>query len=62
VQKGERVKIGEPVKVSFFRQVAPGATLMYEDILYACDEDVCPEYTKDPSTYLEPLLNLFQII
>ncbi|KAJ5167408.1 uncharacterized protein N7482_006189 [Penicillium canariense] len=48
VQKGERVKIGEPVKVSFFRQVAPGATLMYEDVLYACDEDVCPEYTKDP--------------
>ncbi|KAJ6160435.1 hypothetical protein N7470_003831 [Penicillium chermesinum] len=42
VQKGERVKIGEPVKVSFFRQVAPGATLMYEDVLYACDEDVCP--------------------
>lgn len=49
VQKGQRVKIGEPVKVSFFRQVAPGATLMYEDILYACDDDVCPEYTKDPS-------------
>ena len=48
VQKGQRVKIGEPVKVGFFRQVAPGATLMYEDILYACDEDVCPEYTKDP--------------
>ncbi|KAI1454069.1 actin-like ATPase domain-containing protein [Annulohypoxylon moriforme] len=48
VQKGQKVKIGEPVKVSFFRQVAPGATLMYEDILYACDEDVCPEYTKDP--------------
>ena len=51
VQRGQRVKIGEPVKVSFFRQVAPGATLMYEDILYACDEDVCPEYTKDPSTF-----------
>ena len=49
VQKGQRIKIGEPVKVSFFRQVAPGATLMYEDILYACDDDVCPEYTKDPS-------------
>ncbi|KAI9833962.1 MAG: hypothetical protein M1826_005867 [Phylliscum demangeonii] len=48
VTKGQRVKIGEPVKVSFFRQVAPGATLMYEDILYACDDDVCPEYTKDP--------------
>lgn len=51
VQKGERVKIGEPVKVSFFRQVAPGATLMYEDILYACDEDVCPEYVKDPRKF-----------
>lgn len=57
VQKGERVKIGEPVKVSFFRQVAPGATLMYEDILYACDEDVCPEYTKDPSKPFPPISN-----
>ncbi|KAK0280312.1 hypothetical protein LTS16_001302 [Friedmanniomyces endolithicus] len=54
VQKGQRVKIGEPVKVSFFRQVAPGATLMYEDVLYACDEDVCPEYTKDPRKSLPP--------
>jgi len=52
VQRGQRVKIGEPVKVSFFRQVAPGATLMYEDVLYACDDDVCPEYTKDPSKLL----------
>lgn len=52
VQKGQRVKIGEPVKVSFFRQVAPGATLMYEDILYACDDEICPEYTKDPSKSL----------
>jgi hypothetical protein len=54
VQKGQRVKIGEPVKVSFFRQVAPGATLMYEDILYACDDDVCPEYTKDPRKSWNP--------
>jgi len=57
VQKGQRVKIGEPVKVSFFRQVAPGATLMYEDVLYACDEDVCPEYTKDPRTVSPPSLS-----
>jgi hypothetical protein len=55
VQKGQRVKIGEPVKVSFFRQVAPGATLMYEDILYACDDDVCPEYTKDPRKFHLPI-------
>ena len=54
VQKGQKVKIGEPVKVSFFRQVAPGATLMYEDILYACDDDVCPEYTKDPRKSTRP--------
>jgi hypothetical protein len=33
--------------------VAPGATLMYEDVLYACDEDVCPEYTKDPRKSLQ---------
>lgn len=55
VQKGERMRIGEPVKVSFFRQVAPGATLMYEDVIYACDEDVCPEYTKDPRRFLSYL-------
>lgn len=55
VQKGQKVKNGEPVKVSFFRQVAPGATLMYEDILYACDDDVCPEYTKDPRKFLSSL-------
>ncbi|KAL3954718.1 hypothetical protein ACCO45_010281 [Purpureocillium lilacinum] len=37
-------------RCKFTRQifVAPGATLMYEDVLYACDDDVCPEYTKDP--------------
>ncbi|KAL6361517.1 hypothetical protein LRP88_04987 [Fusarium phalaenopsidis] len=55
VQKGQKVKNGEPVKVSFFRQVAPGATLMYEDVLYACDDDVCPEYTKDPRKKLSRL-------
>lgn len=62
VQKGERVKIGEPVKVSFFRQVAPGATLMYEDILYACDEDVCPEYTKDPRKFLFAQISQFHLV
>jgi hypothetical protein len=48
VQKGQRVKIGEPVKVSLSRQVAAGETLMFENILYACDDDDCPEYTNDP--------------
>lgn len=48
VHKGQRVKVGEPVKVSFFRQVAPEASLTYEDVLYVCEEDICPEYTTDP--------------
>jgi hypothetical protein len=61
VQKGQRVKIGEPYKVSFFRQVAPGATLMYEDILYACDDDVCPEYTKDPRKFPSHLSHLYAL-
>jgi hypothetical protein len=52
VRKGQKVKIGEPYKASFFRQVAPGATLMYEDTLYACDDDACPEYTQDPRKWL----------
>ena len=29
---------------------------MYEDILYACDDDVCPEYTKDPSKFFPSVL------
>ena len=49
VQKGTRMKIGEPVRIPFFRQVAPGATLMFEDIIYACDDDICPDYITDPS-------------
>jgi hypothetical protein len=61
VQKGQRVKIGEPYKVSFFRQVAPGTTLMFEDILYACDDDVCPEYIKDPRKFMTITNNLFVI-
>jgi len=61
VQRGQRVKIGEPVKVSFFRQVAPGATLMYEDVLYACDDDICPEYTKDPSESFFPTFVFLEI-
>lgn len=42
--KGQRVNIGEPVKLSFFRSVAPGAKLVYDDVLYVCDKDDCPEY------------------
>lgn len=48
IQKGQRVKVGEPVKVSFFRHVSLEA---YEEILYtlyACDEDICPQDTNDP--------------
>jgi hypothetical protein len=61
VQKGQRVKVGEPYKVSFFRQVVPGTTLMFEDILCACDDDVCPEYIKDPRKFMTITINLFLI-
>lgn len=47
VQKGQKVKNGEFVKVLFFRQVVLGVIFMYEDILYVCDDDVCFEYIKD---------------
>jgi hypothetical protein len=61
VQKGQRVKIGEPYKVSFFRQVALGTTLKFEDMLYTCDDDVCPEYIKDPRKFMTITNNLFLI-
>ncbi|KAI5308717.1 hypothetical protein KEM55_005039 [Ascosphaera atra] len=49
VKKGQRLRVGERVKIPFFRQVPPGATLIYEDNLYVCDTDRCPEYIKDPN-------------
>jgi hypothetical protein len=61
VQKGRRVKIGESYKVSFVRLVDPGATLIFEDILYACDDDVCPESIKDPRKFMSMASNLFVI-
>ena len=57
VKKGERMRIGEPVKVGFFRLVAPGATLTYEDIIYVCDDDVCPEYILDPRMFHHPSIH-----
>jgi hypothetical protein len=56
VRKGQRVRIGEPYRASFFRQVAPGASLMYEDILYCCNDDICPEYITDPRKYPSPTI------
>lgn len=56
VNKGQRITIGEPVKISFFRQVAAGSSLTYSDILYVCDMDNCPEYITDPG--IRPLVTL----
>lgn len=45
--KGQSITIGEPVKICFYRNVAQGSTLIYNDILYTCEKDICPEYTTD---------------
>lgn len=58
VNKGQRITIGEPVKISFFRQVAAGSSLTYSDILYVCDMDNCPEYITDPGLSSYPLSSL----
>ncbi|KAI5461571.1 hypothetical protein BGZ63DRAFT_444178 [Mariannaea sp. PMI_226] len=47
VSKGQQVKCGAPIKVSFVRQVAPGSSLIFEDILYSCDEETCPKTVHD---------------
>jgi hypothetical protein len=44
IQKKQKLRIWEPVKVSFFRDILPGP---YEEIIYACDDDNCPQYTTD---------------
>ncbi|KAK9480834.1 hypothetical protein V1514DRAFT_324579 [Lipomyces japonicus] len=48
VQKGQQLKIGQTIKISFFRQVAVGSSLLFEDRLYTSDEDICPMFTTDP--------------
>jgi hypothetical protein len=46
IQKGQKVNIGEAIKLSFVTDIPPHGS--FEQILYACDHDICPEYTKDP--------------
>ncbi|KAK9458039.1 hypothetical protein V1511DRAFT_455245 [Dipodascopsis uninucleata] len=57
VQKGQRLKIGQTIKISFFRQVPVGSSLIFEDRLYSCDEDVCPEFITDPSVQVMVVLS-----
>jgi hypothetical protein len=45
IRKEQKLMIGEPIKVSFFREIQPGP---YKEIIYSCDSDYCPEYTNDP--------------
>ncbi|KAJ8097148.1 hypothetical protein POJ06DRAFT_215834 [Lipomyces tetrasporus] len=49
LEKGQRLKIGEQAKVEFFRQVLADAPRIFEDTLYTCDEDRCPDYITDPA-------------
>lgn len=50
--KGQPITIGEPVKISFYRNVAQGSTLVYSDVLYTCEKDICPKYITDQGTFL----------
>jgi hypothetical protein len=46
IKKGQKVGIGEAIKLSFVRDIPPHGS--FEQILYACDSDICPEYITDP--------------
>ncbi len=56
VQKGQKVKIGEPVKVSFFRQVAPGATSCTRTSFTPATMMSAPSIPKIPVSVPRPLL------
>lgn len=53
--KGQSMTIGESVKISFYRQVAPGSRLIYNDVLYTCEKDICPEYITDDGMHFYSL-------
>lgn len=50
--KGQRITIGEPVKISFYRNVAQGSMVVYNDVLYTCEKDICPKYITDRGMFL----------
>ncbi|KAK9234506.1 hypothetical protein V1525DRAFT_383293 [Lipomyces kononenkoae] len=49
LEKGQRLMIGEQAKVEFFRQVLVNSPRIFEDTLYTCVEDRCPEFITDPA-------------
>lgn len=51
--KGQCINVGEPVKISFYRNVALGSVLVYNDVLYTCEKDVCPTYVTSRGMLLE---------
>ncbi|KAH8591766.1 hypothetical protein B0O99DRAFT_654237 [Bisporella sp. PMI_857] len=52
IKKGERVKIGEPLKIVLEKFLAPSGSLVIEDTIYTCDDDEYPAFTTNPR--LEP--------
>lgn len=47
--KGERVNMSEPIKFLVEHFVAPGESLIFEDRLYTCEDDIMPSFATDPS-------------
>ncbi|KAK9366845.1 hypothetical protein V1509DRAFT_220241 [Lipomyces kononenkoae] len=56
LEKGQRLTIGEQARVEFFRQVLVNAPRIFEDTLYTCDLDRCPEFITDPAIKVFALL------
>ena len=49
IPKGERVNFGEPRKLTVEKFVASGEPLIFEDRIYTCEDDNCPDFVIDPS-------------
>ncbi|KAK9451645.1 uncharacterized protein V1518DRAFT_389589 [Limtongia smithiae] len=48
ISKGQRLEVGRPITVHLRRQIDMHAHPRFEDALYYCDQDTCPEYvTRD---------------
>jgi hypothetical protein len=52
IEKGEQVRFGEARKLSIEKFITPGEPLIFEDKIYKCDYDHCPDFVIDPSELL----------
>lgn len=55
ISKAERIKFGEPRKISVEKFMAPGESLVFEDKIYISDDDILPTFVIDPSKLIYSL-------